>query len=114
MLPINAGRIFFRSCPVRSWRRTQFERLSAGVLGREFMSKDVTSLHKKIKTIRSNCIASGNCTLVAPELFGQDDEGVVVARVTRLSAAQLADAQSAAAACPVAAIELEDDVGTAE
>jgi len=38
----------------------------------------------------------------------------VVARVTRLSAAQLADAQSAAAACPVAAIELEDDVGTAE
>lgn len=78
------------------------------------MSKDVTSSRKKIKTIRSNCIASGNCTLIAPELFGQDDEGVVVARVTRLSAAQLADAQSAAAACPVAAIELEDDVGTAE
>jgi ferredoxin len=78
------------------------------------MSEDVTPLRKKIKTIRSHCIASGNCAIIAPELFGQDDEGVVVARVTRLSAAQLADAQSAAAACPVAAIVLEDDVGTAE
>jgi ferredoxin len=78
------------------------------------VSNEVTSWRKKIKTIRGNCIASGNCTLVAPELFGQDDQGVVVARVTRLSAAQLADAQSAAAACPVAAIELEDDVETAE
>ena len=71
----------------------------------------MTSLPKKIKTIRSNCIASGNCTLVAPHLFAQDDEGVVVARVTNLSDAQLADAQRAAAGCPVAAIELEDDLG---
>ncbi len=78
------------------------------------MGNNVTSLRKRIKTIRSNCIASGNCTIVAPDLFGQDDEGVVVARVTRLSAAQLADARSAAAACPVAAIELEDDVGPEE
>lgn len=74
----------------------------------------MTSLRKKIKTIRSNCIASGNCTLVAPDLFGHDNDGVVVARVTRLSAAQLADARNAAAACPVAAIELEDDVGIDE
>jgi ferredoxin len=71
-------------------------------------------MSKKIKTIPSNCIASGNCTLVAPELFGQDDKGVVVARVTHLTAAQLADARNAAAACPVAAIELEDDVGSQE
>lgn len=78
------------------------------------MSKNVTSLRKKIKTIPSNCIASGNCTIVAPDLFRQDDEGVVVAQVTRLSAAQLSDAQRAAAACPVAAIELEDDVGMEE
>jgi ferredoxin len=81
---------------------------------RDCMSKNVTSVPKKIKTIRSNCIASGNCTLVAPDLFGHDPEGLVVARVTRLNAAQLADAQRAAAACPVAAIELEDDVGPAE
>jgi len=78
------------------------------------MSENPASLRKKIKTIRSNCIASGNCILVAPELFSHDDEGLVVARVTRLSAAQLADARSAAAACPVAAIELEDDVETEE
>jgi ferredoxin len=38
----------------------------------------------------------------------------VLVRVTRLSAAQLADARRAAAACPVAAIELEDDGGTEE
>jgi len=74
----------------------------------------VTSLRKKIRTIPGNCIASGNCTLIAPHLFGQDDKGVVVARVRRLTAAQLADARSAAAACPVAAIELVDDLGTEE
>jgi ferredoxin len=77
------------------------------------VSEPATALRMKIKTIRSNCIASGNCTRVAPELFGQDDDGVVVARVTRLSTAQQADARSAAAACPVAAIELEDE-GTEE
>jgi ferredoxin len=75
------------------------------------MSKNAASSHTKIKTIRSNCIASGNCRIVAPDLFGQDDQGVVVARVTRLGAAQLGDARRAAAACPVAAIELEDDAG---
>lgn len=74
----------------------------------------MTSLHKKIRTIPGSCIASGNCTLVAPDLFAQDEKGVVVARVSRLTAAQLTDAQSAAAACPVAAIELVDDVETAE
>jgi ferredoxin len=72
----------------------------------------VTSL--RIKTIPSNCIASGNCTIVAPDLFGQDDQGVVVARVMCPSAAQLADARKAAAACPVAAIELEDEAGPPE
>lgn len=78
------------------------------------LSKDVTSSRKRIKTIPSNCIASGNCRLLAPELFGQDDEGVVVARVTRLSPVQLADALRAAAACPVAAIQVEDDAGAEE
>lgn len=78
------------------------------------MSTQGASLPKKIRTIPGSCIASGNCTLVAPDLFGQDEKGIVVARVTRLTAAQLADAQSAAAACPVAAIELVDDVETAK
>jgi ferredoxin len=76
--------------------------------------ENAASLRMKIKTIPSNCIASGNCTIIAPDLFGHDDKGVVVARVTSLSAAQLADARNAVAACPVAAIELEDDVGTEE
>lgn len=74
----------------------------------------MTPSHKRIRTIPSSCIASGNCTLVAPDLFGQDDKGVVVARVMRPSAAQLDDARRAAAACPVAAIELEDDGETQE
>jgi ferredoxin len=85
-----------------------------GELDREFMGKNVTSLRQRIKTIRINFIASGIFTIVAPDLFGNDDKGVVVARVTRLSAAQLADARNAAAACPVAAIEVEDDVGPEE
>lgn len=69
---------------------------------------------KKIKTRPSDCIASGNCTLAAPELFAQDDEGVVLVRVMRPGADQLPDARRAVAACPVAAIELEDDEETEE
>jgi len=68
----------------------------------------------KIKTIPTKCIASGNCSIVAPALFGHDAEGVVVARVTRPIAAQVDDARRAAAACPVAAIELEEEEGTDE
>jgi ferredoxin len=92
-------------------------RLARALLVVALGSDAMKDMRMKIKTIPSNCIASGNCTLVAPDLFGQDDKGVVVARMTHPSAAQLAHARSAAAACPVAAIELielEDDVGTEE
>jgi ferredoxin len=62
----------------------------------------------KIKAFRDRCISSGNCVQAAPHLFAQDAEGAVVARVTDPPARDHADARKAAAACPVAAIALED------
>lgn len=61
----------------------------------------------KIKVFKERCISSGNCVHTAPRLFGQDDEGLVEARVANPAAADQADARKAAANCPVAAIEVE-------
>ena len=45
----------------------------------------------------------------ATRLFAQDDEGLVVARAAIPHAVDHDDARKAAAACPVAAIEIDDD-----
>jgi ferredoxin len=63
----------------------------------------------RIKVYLQRCISSGNCVLAAPRLFAQDDEGLVVAQVPNPRPCDYQDARKAAAACPVAAIALEED-----
>jgi ferredoxin len=63
----------------------------------------------RIVTHPERCISSGACVLAAPHLFGQDEDGLVVALVAKPSPAEQDDARRAAIACPVAVIELEDD-----
>jgi ferredoxin len=63
----------------------------------------------KIKTFPEQCISSGNCVLVAPKLFGQDEKGVVVVRIPEPDPADYAAAREAAASCPVIAIVTEED-----
>jgi ferredoxin len=63
----------------------------------------------RISVERDSCIASGSCSVEAPDLFDQDDDGFVVVRQER-PPADLADAaRKAKMACPVAAITIDED-----
>jgi len=54
------------------------------------------------------CIASGACVLACPEVFQQDDDGLVVL-VNDEPGEELSDAvRDAMAACPAAVIEVEE------
>ena len=63
----------------------------------------------KITLHTDYCIASGACVLECPEVFGQDDHGMVVLLDPQPPRALLAKVQKAAAVCPLAVIEVEDD-----
>jgi ferredoxin len=58
---------------------------------------------------RDKCVASGTCTLSAPGIFEQDEDGVAVVVMESPSADQVTAALSAARACPAEAIWLEDE-----
>jgi ferredoxin len=53
------------------------------------------------------CCRSGACSLVAPDLFDQGDDGKVVLRTAHPPADLLDAAEEAADYCPVSAIRLE-------
>lgn len=55
-----------------------------------------------------NCIASGACVLECPEVFDQDDDGLVVLRTEEPDAQYHEAVRSAAAACPAAVILVEE------
>lgn len=57
----------------------------------------------------NRCIGAGQCVMLAPDLFTQDEEtGLVVVMVPSPTAAQLAAAQAAETACPALAIQVKD------
>jgi ferredoxin len=61
-----------------------------------------------VKVDRDRCVASGSCVLECPQVFGQDDEGLVVVLDERPDEA-LRDAVLAGAdSCPAACIDVED------
>jgi ferredoxin len=53
------------------------------------------------------CVGSGNCTIVAPSVFGLDEEGAVRVLQERVGGGDRDAADSAAAGCPAAAIIVE-------
>lgn len=53
------------------------------------------------------CIASGNCTAIAPDWFSFDDDDRVVARQPAPGEQLPPDVDAAANQCPVAAIAIE-------
>lgn len=60
----------------------------------------------KVAVEREKCVASGVCTFEAPEVFDQDDEGIVVLLTDDISDDQLAPTEDAIRACPAAVITL--------
>ena len=68
----------------------------------------------KIKLHTEFCIASGACVLECPQVFGQDEHGLVVLLDPDPPAELLAKIRKAAAVCPLAVIEIEEDNATAD
>lgn len=63
----------------------------------------------RIRTERDSCIASGACVLEAPQVFDQDEDGVVVL-LAESPAPEVADsARNAMMACPAAVITIDED-----
>jgi ferredoxin len=57
---------------------------------------------------RDLCIGAGMCVMSAPDVFDQDDDGVVVVLDTEVSPAQAAAVARAVASCPSGALRRAD------
>jgi ferredoxin len=57
---------------------------------------------------RDRCMASGSCVLECPDVFAQDDEGLVVVLTPEPDESLRETVQSAADVCPTSCIEVED------
>jgi ferredoxin len=56
---------------------------------------------------QDTCIASGACVLAAPDMFGQDDEGIVTVIAPTVTEERSASAIRAVHGCPAAALRLD-------
>ena len=63
---------------------------------------------KRITVNADLCIGGGQCVLAAPDLFDQDDDGIVVVLNEFPGHDQEAAAREAVAVCPARVIELVD------
>ncbi|MFZ3561856.1 MULTISPECIES: ferredoxin [unclassified Streptomyces] len=52
------------------------------------------------------CVASGQCVMLAPEVFDQDDDGIVELLTATPDAEHHEDVRESAAVCPAAAIHV--------
>jgi ferredoxin len=57
---------------------------------------------------RERCIGSGQCELLAPEVFEVGDDGVVTVLLPEPGAEQEAAVRDAVAQCPTAALSMTD------
>jgi len=62
----------------------------------------------KITIDRDRCIGAGQCVLAAPEVFDQDDDGIVALLDATPAAALGSAARDAALLCPAAAITVAE------
>ncbi|UVS79234.1 ferredoxin [Actinokineospora sp. UTMC 2448] len=64
----------------------------------------------RVAVDQERCCGTGNCVMIAPEVFDQrDSDGVVVLRQPQPPPAHTAQARRAAANCPCAAIKVNED-----
>jgi len=63
----------------------------------------------KVKLHVDYCVASGACVLECPEVFAQNDQGMVVLLNENPPAELATKVRKAAAVCPVTVIEIEEE-----
>ena len=62
----------------------------------------------RITADRDVCISAGNCVMVAPVVFDQDDDGIVVVLTEDVPADEEEHAREAVKLCPSQALRLVD------
>lgn len=65
-------------------------------------------MRARIAADRDACVGAGQCVMLAPAVFDQGDDGIVVVLVAQLEADHLA-AGEAVALCPARALSLTDE-----
>ena len=63
----------------------------------------------RVEVDQPRCVASGQCVLAAPDVFDQDDDGIVETLTDRPDTARYDDVKAAASLCPAAAIRLVEE-----
>jgi ferredoxin len=62
----------------------------------------------RVEADRDVCIGAGMCVLTAPELFDQDDDGIVVLLTAEVAEREVERARRAVASCPSGALRAAD------
>jgi ferredoxin len=62
----------------------------------------------KVTADRDVCISAGNCVMVAPAVFDQDDDGIVVVLVDEVPEGEEDNAREAVRLCPSQALRVVD------
>ncbi|MEU9344947.1 ferredoxin [Streptomyces sp. NPDC048278] len=63
----------------------------------------------QVEVDQPRCVASGQCVLMAPDVFDQDDDGIVELLSGSPAPEQYDEVREAAAICPAAAIRLREN-----
>ncbi len=63
----------------------------------------------RIEADRDVCIGAGMCVMSAPEVFDQDDDGIVVVLAAEVTTEHAGAAARAVASCPSGALRRIDD-----
>lgn len=64
----------------------------------------------RVEIEREKCVTSGQCVLIAPEVFDQDEQGIVTVIDAEPSAEYAETVREAAAICPAAVIRLVESM----
>lgn len=62
----------------------------------------------RVAVDRAACVAAGQCAMVAPEVFDQDDDGIVILLDEEPDASLADSVRRAASLCPARAISIAE------
>ena len=63
----------------------------------------------KLAADRGVCVGAGMCVMSAPDLFDQDDDGIVTVLVEDVTANDVTKARQAVSLCPSGALTMLDE-----
>lgn len=62
----------------------------------------------KVTADHDACIGSGQCVPLAPDVFDQDDDGIVILKRTELEESDVTGVKAAVRICPARALTIQE------